>query len=187
MSHARNVFDKFYEVRGKGPNGVETLTYPVAASQTIKKGDLLKFSASGQTVEQALALPGANSTASADSGGSVALVGMALESIKTESSGQEAITERSKIRVAIFGNVNQFALRIYDATQGSSEAQDLTSGGTYQFKRWRGADAGTWWYALSTAGTGEFVFLKPCTTVEPTETYAPVWLRANTAEANQAS
>jgi len=130
---------------------------PVAPSITIYAGDLLKFT-SGK-VDQLLALPGSDNTATA-SGGANQIVGMAMEAITTDANGNDTNPlggfTKNTIMVAV-ATENFYALRCWNATAADSEIGDLVFGTAYQVARVRGAGASIWQYAFITTTTnGEF-------------------------------
>ena len=173
-----NTLDKAWFVRpAQGCGGsFNQKEYTVAASTSIKRGDILSFSSS--QLVQSIALPGSNNTASSTSGGSLGLVGVAMADIVTGSDGLEAVTGRSTIPVAIFDGNLELAMRIYNATASSAEPQDISFGTTYEFVRYRGGSATDWWYMLSTTTTGEFMPVERYAGSLAGDDYGLMWVRA---------
>lgn len=135
----RNTFEKQVRVRTSDGSVPHQQDYPVAASQTIKLGDIVAISSG--TVAQAIALPGSNSTET--SAGSVTLLGVAMADITTTGTVDE---QADRIPVAIFDDTLEVALKIRTTVASDSEPQDLVFGTAYQLGRWRGASANVWWY-----------------------------------------
>lgn len=118
---------------------------PVAASQTIKKYDLLELSSN--KLAQLCSLPGSNNSVQA-SGGSSGEVFIALAPITTTGSVDEDDT------LAVYSLNEIFVLmRGYAATASDAEKADFTIGTSYQPVRYRGDSANIWWYALGTTTT----------------------------------
>ena len=161
MSWQPNVFDKYAEVRSAlGGVTPQEVSFPVAASQNIKKGDILSLSSGA--VQQAIALPGADNTATA-SGGNLPIVGIAGADITTDATGYEtnAGVSRNTIPVIIFDNNTQLGLRVWNATATNAEYQDVAVGTAYQFARYR-LNSTTSWYVLTTVTTnGELKVVSP--------------------------
>jgi len=153
MSFNQGVLDKCISVQMASRKALFT----VAASQEINKGDLLSLSAGGLTVEQAIALPGSNNSVTL-SGGNLATVGIAAESIVTDAAGQEvrAGMTRTEIAVDLFTPDLRFLIRAFNVTAANSQPQDYTIGSSYQYGRYRGASASEWFYTISqTTSNGE--------------------------------
>ncbi|MGV3613843.1 MAG: hypothetical protein ACO1SV_00790 [Fimbriimonas sp.] len=174
-----NTLDRVTLLRGRfGMGGsFNQKTYAVAASQTIRKGDLLKFSAGAgvPTVEQAIAAPAAGN--STNSGGTAAIVGVALDDIATNASSIEAATGKGKINVAIFDANLEIGLRLL-----SGALSALTPGTTYKFARTTNAGGTDSFYCLS-AATGELVYVEPYVGSAQADTYGVAWCRVNADEA----
>jgi hypothetical protein len=156
----------------------------IAASQTIKKYDMLKKSSGAQTFEQAIADPGSDGP-SAASGGNLGIFGVAASSITTGSGGSEATTGRTTIPVWVFDDNLEYLMRTYDGTAESSDPDNANFplGTQFQFLRYR-VNANELFYALITTTTsGELVFVEAPVEVAITTNYGPVWVRANTLEA----
>jgi len=166
-------------------------TYTVAASTTIYAGDIVALNSSGQLV-QALALPGSNNSVTA-SGGTVVTLGVALQSITTNASGIDTTGpfNISTIPVAIWDANTQYLFRTYDATAANTTLANLKQGKQYQFGRYRGASATSWWYVMILTQTnGEFFYVEPFGNSEAvpgandqltTDQYAAVWTQATAA------
>jgi uncharacterized protein with beta-barrel porin domain len=166
-----NTLNRVMLLRGRlGMGGsFNQKTYAVAASQAIKKGDLLMKSSGGNTVEQAISAPStSNSTAS---GGSKALIGVALEDITTNASGVEAATGKTQISVAVLDANLEIGLRVL-----SGNLSSLSLGTTYQFARTT-PTAGNTFYCLSTSPTGELIYLGPYAGSGTGDTYGVAWCR----------
>ena len=104
---------------------------PVAASQTIKRGDFLKLSSG--LAAQAITAPSATATLSTD-GGTVTIFGVALNDITTTAS----VTDADRLQVAIADDDLQVALRLYSSTASNAEVQDAVLGGAtvYELERY---------------------------------------------------
>jgi len=127
----------------------------VAASQTIKQGDIVSLS-SGK-VQQALSLPGSDNLVGISSG-NTATLGIAQADITTDSNGLEVATGRTTIPVAIWDGNLEATLRIV-AKDGSSKPDsansfqtNITLGTSYRYCRVR-ITATNWFYALYAEGT----------------------------------
>jgi hypothetical protein len=129
--------------------------YEVTASAAIKKGDILTVASS--KVDQSIALPGTNSTGTA-SGGNLPIACVAEENFTADASGVSTDGQsRTKILCRVIDDTFVLETRGYHATASSSEQRDFAIDTAYQFQRWRGADASTWWYEMITTTTdGEF-------------------------------
>lgn len=158
------------------------ITVTIAASQTIKAGDLLKLtsgSTGAGTYEQALALPGSNNSITS-SGGNGIFPYIAAEAITTDSNGIEAATGKTSIQVFETGST-EFGLRFYAAGGASaSELQDVAgygAGTAYIVGRYRFASASAWSYvATSVTTNGEFVPFGPhADNTAATNTYPVLW------------
>ncbi len=177
------TFDKFIRVRPRHGFRLTQREVTIAASQSIKKGDILAKTSGANTYEQAIALPGTDNTASSGSGGNLPIFGIAAAPIVTGSGGSEDTTGRTTIPVWVFDDNLEVAMRIYNATASSAEPRDLALGTTYQFIRWRGASASQWWYALIVTTTnGEFVFMERHGGSADDDDYGVVWVRTQISE-----
>lgn len=172
-----SVFNKVVAYRYRDNMGPrEHKSYTVAASNTINYLDIVSLTSS--TVQQAISLPGSNNTGTA-SGGNLPCLGIALGSIVMPASGGELVTGRTSIPVAVWEDSLELLLRIYNASAASTQAADLTIGTAYQFQRWRGASASSWWNSLITTTTnGELRYVEPYAGNSGTDNYEMVWLRA---------
>lgn len=186
MPYFVSTFDALMnQVRGTGGTQGNTRMYTVAASQSINFLDIVAKTSGANTIEQSIALPGSNSTGTA-SGGNLPVLGIAMEPIVTAASGAEANTGRTQINVLTFGGLAEAMLRLYNATPGDSQFQDIAQFTPLQFQRWRGASASIWWYSLITTTTnGEIVPLELYVGASITDNYAPIWCRLVTTEAVQ--
>ena len=142
----RNTFEKQVRVRTTDGSIPHSQDYPVAASNTIKLGDIVAISSG--TVAQAIAIPGSNNTET--SAGSVVVLGVAMADITTGASVDE---QADRIPVAIFDDTLEVALKIHASTAAASEPQDLVLFTAYQLGRWRGASADVWWYFVDVGTT----------------------------------
>lgn len=141
-----------YPSRDGSPARVRLMT--VAASQTINPGDWVAQTSGADTVEQALALPGSNGSITANGAGQRLMGVVVGQGIVTGSGGTEAVTGRSQVMVAIFDDSTDVLVRIYNATAGSAEPQDVREYTVnYTLARYRGASASIWFYVLSTVTT----------------------------------
>jgi hypothetical protein len=188
MYVAKNTLSRVYFVRGRGGMSISVpqKLVPVAASQTIKKGDLLVLTggAGVLTCQQAIAAPSA-STLSSLSSGTDAVLGIAQENITTNASLVEVATGKTAINVTILDPTVEIGLRIYNATASASELADLTMGQTYKFARWTTAD-GDSFYVLTTTTSGEFVYVEPYPGSEASDDYGVAIVRLNLSETIQA-
>ena len=147
----------------QGASGaVNQIDIPVAASQTIKTGDLVKLSSNKAT--QALALPGSNNSVT-NSTGNIGTIGIAMADITSDSNGLETATGRTTVPVAIWDANLEVTLRIVNDSSGTLTSTNTTQGdinfGTkYNFARVRGGDATTWFYAVTAASPTNGELLK---------------------------
>lgn len=188
-----NVFDNYTRTRpAPGATEPTVIELPVAASQTIKYGDILSLS-SGKA-QQAIAAPAAGSATL--SGGNLPICGVAMASITTDASGNETAggQTRTTVPVAIFDDRLNVLLRFaaiasngavgslaFGGTIGlASEVQDTTLGTSYQFGRYTNASGASWYFLSSVTTNGEFKLLELTrdfqgqTTVE----FPTVWAKA---------
>lgn len=141
-----------YPIREGSPTNTRLMT--VAASQTLYPGDWVVQTSGADTVEQALALPGSNSSATTSGSGQRALGVVVGQGITTSSGGTEAVTGRSQVMVAIFDDSTTVLGRIFNTTASSAEQQDVREySANYCLARYRGASATDWFYVLSTTTT----------------------------------
>jgi len=177
-----NTLNKVVLVRGATDAVFNELPYTVAASQTIRKGDIVAKTSGANTIEQSIALPGSNNSVTA-SGGNLPVLGIAMEDITTDAAGVEAITGKTSIRVAVFDDQLQVGLRIYNATADDAELRDLALFGQYQFARFRGASATEWFYVLTTTtSNGELVYVEPYNGSALDDDYGVAWCRSAISE-----
>jgi hypothetical protein len=178
------VLKRFHRVRARAGFRLAQKEITIAASQTIVKGDILKRTTGTgvETYEQAIADPGSDATASSASGGNLEIAYVAASSITTGSGGSEATTGRTSIPAYSIADI-ELAMRLYNATGSSAEAQDFNRGTQYQFIRYR-VTSGEQFYALITTTTnGELVYVERCVGADVADDYGPVWTRVNTLEA----
>lgn len=177
-----NTLNKVVLVRGAIDGVFNELPYTVAASQTIRKGDIVAKTSGANTIEQAIALPGSNNSVTL-SGGNLPILGVAMEDITTDAAGVEAVTGKTSIRVAVFDDNLQVGLRLYNATAADAELRDIALFGTFQFGRFRAASASEWFYVLSTTTTnGEMVYVEPYNGSALDDDYGVAWCRAVISE-----
>lgn len=167
--------------RGVQGDEYKEFSYSVTASQTIKRGDILKKAGAANTVEQAIAAPGAGSATL--SGGSTSIVGIAVMDYTADASGVDTETGATKIRVVPIQYV-ELLLRIYNATAADAEPQDLTLGTAYQYGRYTDADSVSFYVLSTTTTNGELVYTGTPDSVGAGDNYGAVWCRVNVAEAN---
>lgn len=176
-----NQLTPYVAWRGVQGDEYKEFSYPVTASQTIKRGDLIIKAAAANTVEQAIAAPSAGSATL--SGGSTSLVGVAVMDYTANASGVDTLTGATQLRVMPI-QYGELLLRIYNATASSAEPQDLTLGTAYQYGRYTTA-GGVSFYVLSTTTTnGELVYTGYSGDVAAGDDFGAVWCRINVAEAN---
>jgi hypothetical protein len=167
---------KFVKMRGG-----EYREYPVVASQSIRRGDIVSLDAAG-AVQQSIALPGTDSTGTA-SGGNLPILGWADDDFTADASGVSTDGQsRTVIGVHLFSpnsqGVSEIAMRTYHATPGSSQQQDMIRGTAYQFQRWRDTSAGKWWYEMiPTTTNGELEVVEYNAESALTDSYGIVWVR----------
>jgi len=165
-----------------GGGAINQIDIPVAPSQTIKTGDLVKLSSTKAT--QALALPGSNNSVT-NSTGNIGTIGISMADITSDSNGVEAISGRTTLPVAIWDANLEATLRIVNDSSGTLSSTTTTQGdinfGTkYNFARVRGADANTWFYAITSASptNGELLKVENSPETTTTESYGLVTVRA---------
>lgn len=179
------TFNKFVRVRPRAGFRLTQKEVTIAASQNIKKYDILAKTSGANTYEQACALDASNNTGTA-SGGNLPIFGVAAAGIVTAAGGSEATTGRTTIPVWVFDGNLEVAMRIYNATAANAEPRDLTLGTPYQFQRWRGASADEWWYSLITTTTnGELAFVERHASSADDDDYGVVWARSIISETVQ--
>lgn len=159
------VFDKQIKPRpAQGAGGFfNQAAYTVAASTSIKRYDIVSLNGS-QLVQQAIALPGSNNSASL-SGGSLPTLGVALASITTNAAGQDTSSGLpvTTVPVAIWDGNLEILIRAWNATPANTQISTGTfnPSAILQLGRWRGPNANTWWYFLSTTTTnGELLVVE---------------------------
>lgn len=141
-----------YPARVGSPANVRLMT--VTASQTLYPGDWVIQTSSADTIEQALALPGSNASATTSTAGQRALGVVVGQGIVVGSGGTEAVTGRSQVLVALFDDSTDVLCRIFNTTASAAEQQDvLEYSANYCLARYRGASATEWFYVLSTTTT----------------------------------
>ena len=141
-----------YPQRDGSPANVRLMT--VAASQTLYPGDWVQQTTSADTVEQALALPGSNTSVTTSTTGQRCLGVVVGQGIVTAAGGAEAGTGRTQVLVAIFDDSTSVLQRIYNATASSARQSAVTEySANYCLARYRGASATEWFYVMSTTTT----------------------------------
>lgn len=141
-----------YPTREGSPLNVRLMT--VAASQTLYPGDWVVQTSSADTIEQALALPGSNASATTSTSGQRALGVVVGQGITTNSGGTETSTGRTQVMVALFDDSTTVLQRIFNTTASAAEQADvLEYSANYCLARYRGASATEWFYVLSTTTT----------------------------------
>jgi len=170
---------------GSGVTRIEPL-WPVAASTTIKAGDLLKLS-SGKLV-QALADPGSDNSLTTSSG-NTQIAGVAGESITTDSNGQEIQGTNIKTMITLVlgdGSID-YLVRLYDATASNTYLTALTRGTAYLLGRYRVTSTNLFYVITTGTSNGEMIYIEPfgqsqqnssATSLQTTtSTYAAVWCK----------
>jgi hypothetical protein len=150
--------------------------YVVDVSQTIKYGDVVLLSTN--KVQEALALPGSNNSATI-SGGNLASLGIALADITTNSAGVEAVTGRMAIPVGIWDANLDVILGVYNGTPANAIPSNVAFGTRYNLARVRGASASSWGYMLAYGSTtnGELVVQQTSGQTAASEIYGLVIAR----------
>lgn len=172
-----NTLDKVNTWRMRHGAAPTVIDETVAASQNIKRGDVLVKSSG--VVSQAIALPGSNNTATA-SGGNLPIYGIADADITTDGSGVETAggLTRTTIPVLVFDDNLDLNIRGWNATEGNAQLQDFTKGTAYQFARFRGASADVWYYVLIVTTTnGEMLYVEAPQILTALNTYPNLWVR----------
>lgn len=145
-----------YPQRDGTPLNVRLMT--VAASQTLYPGDWVVQTSAAETVEQALALPGSNASATTSGLGQRTLGVVVGQGITTNAGGTEAVTGRTQVMVALFDDSTSALLRLFNTTASAAEQQDvLEYSANYCLARYRGASATEWFYVLSTTTTNGII------------------------------
>lgn len=169
-----NTFTKFWEVRPTSGMSINQKDYQVAANTTINEGDLVTVS-SGLVTQAMAANATANSANAAYANG--AIVGVALASITTTGSS-ETTTGRTTIPVAILDDNCEVAYRLWNATPGDSELQDVAIGTAYAPMRWTSSPNTITWYAISTSTTnGAFILTEKSVGSNATDDYGVGWFK----------
>lgn len=172
-----NTLNKVVLARGRQSQQLQSESIVIAASQTIKVGDVLKKSSGANTFEQALALPGSNNAVTA-SGGSGVFAYVAAENITTDASGVDAGNGPNKNTIQGYrcGPQTEFGFRLYNATASDAELADIALGTAYILGRWRGASSSEWWYVVTTTTTnGEFEYIEPYGGSGLSDDYGVLW------------
>jgi hypothetical protein len=168
-AYPKGTFTKVVFLAPRGDQGYESPEIPVAASQNIKKGDLLVLS-SGK-LAQSVSLPGSNNSGQA-SGGSLGRIYYALADIVT--GGSPAETDGIPV-VDLNQLTAKLTLRLYSTTAADSQQQDVAVGTSYKIGRWRGASANEWWYYLTVDSTnGDLTILAKSPESDPTDNFGLV-------------
>jgi hypothetical protein len=103
---------------------------------------------------------GANATANGANAAyaNTEVLGIAMADI-TMGATAEATTGRTTIPVALADENLEIGLRVYNATAGDSEQQDVTVGSFYELVRWTSNPNTVTWYAAGTATTNQVLAL----------------------------
>ena len=159
------------QVRAKNPDGgLRLYSLPVAASQTIHKGDLLTLSSG--TIIIAATPVATTFTACADN---TLIYYIAAEDCTTTAS----VTDANRM-LCFAGSEVEIALRVYaSGTGSSSEPATLTKGSSYRFGNYGiNTPVTQWgWYISGTASTtGGGKYLEDHKDTTNTEYWGPVWV-----------
>ena len=171
-------------LRRRGGGTVSTVTLPVAASQTIKRGDLLKF-ASGK-LTQAIANSAIAAGENIDSGGTSGGLNLfvATHDLTTTSSVDETnviiaaslIENEVMLQIAAFADTATDTGGTHYPASTSSAVTDIHAGGTYQFGRVN--IGGVFSYGADTETTnGELTLVEDADAPTATATYSRGWYR----------
>lgn len=174
-------------VANNGAVSLPTQFIPVAASQTIKYGDILTMS-SGQ-LTQAIALPSVGNVTHA---GGVTVFYVAVDSITTNASGVDTSqSDKTNLEVVQLDGSVKLLMQFIGGNSGSAASstgtrlQDVTLNSSYQLGRYNNSSAtGDNWYFISTGtSSGELTYLEVAGALaQPTNTsYAQVWVTVNRA------
>lgn len=129
----KNVLDKFWSTRGAA-TGPTQREYVVAASTTIIAGDFLTLNSSGQAIPLITAVANAYT----NNGVNATCIGRANFTIVTDATGFDTTTAgskgypRNKVSVVLADRVNEFLVRIGDATSSNTNQNDVVIGGKYK-------------------------------------------------------
>lgn len=174
-------------VANNGTTSFSTQFIPVAASQTIKYGDILVMS-SGK-LQQAIALPSVGNVTHA---GGVTVFYVAVDSITTNASGVDTSQDnKTNLEVVQLEGNTKLLLQFIGGADGAAASAtgttlaDVTLNLSYQLGRYNNSSAtGDNWYFISpTTTNGELTFLEiEAAAAQPTTTsYAQVWAVVNRA------
>lgn len=143
---------------------------PVKASESIRKGDLLKIDASTGKVEQLLAL--ASAGAATASSGNATIWAIADEDFIADGSGVSTDGQsRTTIGVYVITDTFHWETRGYNATASNCQQQDFKAGTAYLTQRWTD-DNGNWWYEVNTTtANGEWMKTSESPNSNPTDNY----------------
>lgn len=144
------VFAKTYHLHHQEGTVHQEYALPVTSGQTIRRGDFVQMTTGDgtNTISQAIALPGTDNTAAA-SGGNAPIYGVA----QTDMFRKLNDDTNWFVDVVPISKGLQVLVPIYNATGANAEQQDLDRTAYYQLGRWRGPNANTWWYYMSTVKT----------------------------------
>lgn len=147
---------------------------PLAASQTIRQGDIVRLDSGAAT--QALALPETDNTAT-ESTGNLNVYGIALAPATTG-----ADPNGRTLPVAVFDDNLECALRLYDADPDDAKPTDLVRGTAFRLARYRADASGGWFYTLTRNTTnGEAIYTAAFPDSDPDQPYGLVWVKVRAA------
>ena len=145
------------------------MTHPVAANQTIHRGDALVWSSG--LLAQALALPG--SDGSGTETGSTSPIAFALADITT-SATPDANVDKIPVMMLAAGSGRGLVTRIRGASAGASEQQDVNVGTLYVLGRWRLTSTRWFYYMTTTTAAGDIRLLKKSPESDKADDYGVV-------------
>jgi len=170
----RNSFTKVVEVRPTSGGSIDQKEYTVTANTTIERGDLVLLSS--DALVQAM---GANATANGANAAyaNTNITGVALARI-TMGATEEAGSGRTKIPVAILNDNCEVLMRLWHATPGSAELQDVSAGTLYEPMRWTSSPNTITWYAATTQTTnGAFSLVEKSQDSLAADDYGLAWFK----------
>ena len=168
-------------MRMKGGVPITPRDYAIAASQTLHKGDFLKWS-SGK-VTKLIAPSGSANTAVLIGSGAICL-GLAAQGIVVDSNSISTDGRAVTTVPVVPAEHTEHMLGVYNATPSSGQPQDLTMGVNYELAVVTGAAATNWaWVAATSTTNANLYFLAYSEESDPTENLGYAWfqlLRAST-------
>lgn len=185
-------------VRPKSPSGGTRRRLTIAASQTIKPGDVLTKTSGADTAEQLIALPTAGTTTL--DGGTAVVWAVALEPITTNASGIDTnagnkttiecqmVDETVEILFPIIAQGTATAntsITLNSTLAGNSQPQDLAYDTAFRIGRYNSTDGST--YFISSNSTNGCIFKVAVLGGDANiaNGYWPIFTRIATAEANR--